>query len=125
MYVGGQFTQAGGIPANYIARWVPEPSGIESPSEEEAPDVHVSPNPMESGATVSFQSIGKSPLSIEIYDTSGRLVKTQSLGALPVGSHTRYWDGCDNNGSALASGVYFVRLSSEEFQASTRVVLVR
>jgi len=128
VYVGGSFSQAGGIPANYIARWVPEPSGIESPSEEEseeAPDIFVSPNPMESGATVTFQSIGPSPLTIEIYDTSGRLVKTQALGTLPVGSHTRYWDGCDDNGSALTSGVYFVRLSSEEFQASTRVVLVK
>jgi len=131
LYVGGQFTQAGGRPASYIARWVEQGTATdpteneETPGIEEAPGIHAAPNPMTSGANLSFQSIGFSPLTLSIYDTAGRLVRTQDLGALPAGSHTHYWDGRDASGSALASGVYFVRLSSTEQQASARVVLVR
>ena len=83
------------------------------------------PNPFDSHTMVCFQSPGLSNMTLTIYDTAGRLVRTKDLGTLPVGAHPLYWDGRDGNGSALASGVYFVRLSSAEQQASTRVVLIR
>jgi len=125
VYVGGHFTQAGGYSASRIARWVSGPTGIEPPIEGLAQVLHASPNPMTAGTNLSFQSTGLAPLTLSVYDTSGRLVRTQDLGTLPIGSQNHYWDGRDGNGTALASGVYSVRLSSEEFQASTRVVLVR
>ncbi len=129
LYVGGDFTQAGGIYANYIVRWEEDSVGTEPPMGEfvpgEFPSLQAYPNPMVSGTNLSFQSTSVSPLTLSIFDTAGRLVKTQDLGTMPIGSHSHYWDGCDEGGSALASGVYLVRLSSAEQQASTRVVLVR
>ncbi len=129
VFAGGDFTQAGGNPANNIACWVPEPTGTEPPMAEVFPSgrslLQASPNPLTDGTNLSFQSISASPLTLFIYDTTGRLVRTQDLGTLPDGSHSHYWDGNDGNGSSLASGVYFVRLSSTEQQASTRVVLIR
>jgi hypothetical protein len=129
VYVGGDFTQAGGNSSYRIARWVTDPVGTQPPMGEvfpgESPSLWASPNPLTEGTNLSFQSLGPSPLTLEIYDTAGRPVKTHNLGALPVGSHSHYWDGRDGNGSPLVSGVYFVRLSSLEQQTSTRVVLVR
>jgi hypothetical protein len=129
VYVGGLFTNAGGNPTNYIARWVPDPVGTEPPMGEvvpgESPFLQASPNPMTDGTKISFRSMGLSPLTLSIYDTAGRMVRTQDLGTLPAGAHSHYWDGRDGNGSALASGVYFLRLSSPEQQAYARVVLVR
>ncbi len=87
--------------------------------------LQASPNPLTDGTNLSFQITGDSPLTLEIFDIAGRLVRDQELGALLAGSHTHYWDGRDEKGSALASGVYFVRLSSTEFEASTRVILIR
>jgi hypothetical protein len=128
VYVGGELKQAGGSPANYIARWV-EDVGIESPTWEvisnEPQLLFASPNPTATGTNLSFQSLDTSPLTLSIYDTAGRLVRTQDLGSLPIGSYSHYWDGRDGNGSTLASGVYFVRLFSAEQRASARVVLVR
>jgi flagellar hook assembly protein FlgD len=85
----------------------------------------VAPNPFSMSTTVVFQSPGLSTLTLQVYDTAGRLVRSQPLGNSPAGQHTITWDGRDSLGAGLASGVYLVRLSSEEFQASTRVVLVR
>ena len=88
-------------------------------------NLRASPNPMETGTTISFESIGLSPLTLEIYDAAGHLVRTEDLGTLPTGSQARYWDGLDGSGCALAQGVYFLRLSSADLEASTRVVLLR
>ncbi len=125
VYVGGQFTQAGGNPANYIARWRDPDVGINATPEVITGTIHASPNPTASGVELSFQSDGFSPLTLEIYDTAGRLVRTEALGTLPAGSQAHYWNGQGGNGQALAQGVYFVRLSSSELEASTRVVLLR
>lgn len=125
VYVGGDFTQAGEIPASYIACWVEQGTAIDPTEDEETPGILAIPNPIATGANLSFQSIGLSPLTLSVYDTAGRLVRKQELGTLPAGSHTHYWDGRDGSGSPLASGVYFVRLSCAELQASTRVVLIR
>lgn len=129
VYVGGFLTQAGGNPAWKIARWVEDPTGTTSPMVEAVPNANLmlnaSPNPMTSGTNLSFQSTSVSPLTLSIYNTAGRLVRTENLGAMPIGSHTNQWDGRDGNGSPLAPGVYFVRLFSAEQQAFTRVVLVK
>jgi hypothetical protein len=125
VYVGGKFSQAGGYYSFFIASWMGQGTAIDPTEYEETPGILAFPNPMTSGANLSFQSIGLSPLTLSVYDTAGRLVRTQELGTVPAGSHTHYWDGRDGSGSPLACGVYFVRLSSTELQASTRVVLIR
>ena len=128
VYVGGSFTEAGVSPANRIARWNPN-TGTEPPSEEIPisldASLHASPNPTSTGTELSFQSSGLSPLKLEVFDTAGRLVSAENLGTLPAGSQTHYWAGFDGNGHFLAQGVYFLRLSSSELEASTRVVLLR
>lgn len=99
VYAGGWFTQAGGSPANRIACWVGDSTGTESPMSDVIPgtnlNLRASPNPMETGTTISFESIGLSPLTLEIYDAAGHLVRTEDLGTLPTGSQARYWDGLD------------------------------
>ena len=125
VYVGGEFTEAGGSPANYIARWRDPEVGIDATPEVITGTLHASPNPTASGVELSFRNTGLSPLTLEIYDAAGRLVSAQDLGTLPAGAQSCYWGGLDGNGQALAQGVYFVRLSSSELEASTRVVLLR
>lgn len=85
----------------------------------------VSPNPVVTGASLTFQSTGSSPVTLEIYDTAGRLADTRELGVLQPGSNSHYWDARDEGGSALGSGVYFVRVRSADFQSVTRVAVTR
>lgn len=126
VYVGGKFLNVGGLfDSPNIACWVSAPAGIEPPVERTASTIHISPNPMTTGTYLSFQSIGPAPITLKIYDTTGRLLGIQELGTLPNGSQTHYWDALDEGGAPLASGVYFLQLASTDFQASTRAVLVR
>jgi len=120
LYVGGEFTEAGGSPASYIARWR-EQVGIDANPEVITGILHASPNPTASCVEHSFRSTGLYPLTLEIYDAAGQLVRAQDLGTLPAGSQARYCGGLDGNGQALAQGVYFVRLYSDVLEASTRV----
>jgi len=85
----------------------------------------VAPNPFSISTTLFFQSPGLSTLTLQVYDTAGRLVRTQPLGNSPAGQHSITWDGRDASGAELASGIYFIRLMSTEQQASAKVLLVR
>ncbi len=65
------------------------------------------------------------PMSVMVYDARGRLTKTLMDGALPRGLHCAVWDGTDERGLAVPSGVYFCQYRAGERSASSRLVLVR
>ena len=85
----------------------------------------VFPNPMRSAVSITYTTPGLFPVSLEIYDTSGRLVRTGEPGTPSPGEHSTWWDGRDSRGAELAPGVYFIRLRCMESQAFARVVIVR
>ncbi|MDI6792459.1 MAG: FlgD immunoglobulin-like domain containing protein [bacterium] len=69
------------------------------------------PNPLNPETWIPFELAGEANVSIRIYNLSGNLVRTMELGKLGAGSYTSkgesvYWDGKDNNGNEVASGVY-------------------
>jgi len=85
----------------------------------------VAPNPFSTITTVLFQSPGLSTLTLQVYDTAGRLVRNQFLGDSQAGQNSVTWDGKDSQGAELGTGVYFIRLMIAEQQASAKVILVR
>jgi flagellar hook assembly protein FlgD len=62
---------------------------------------------------------------LEVYDTTGRRVRLLAEGALPAGSHAVRWDGTDQGGAALGSGVYLVRLTAGDLVFVRKALLVR
>ena len=90
-------------------------------------NLHVAPNPFSKLTTVSF-SIGQSAKSmvIQIYDATGRLVRDFSY-AIPHAPCPMQisWEGDDNAGRKLPSGVYFVTLRAGEYSETKKVLLVR
>jgi len=85
----------------------------------------VAPNPFFMSVSVLFQSPGLSAVTLQVYDTTGRLVRNQFHGDSPAGQNSITWDGKDSQGAELGTGVYFIRLRSVEQQASAKVLLVR
>ncbi len=70
-----------------------------------------SPNPFGGSTRIAFEvgsDVGTA--SLAVYDLRGRLVRTLVAGAVDLGRHTASWDGRDDGGRAVPSGVYFVRL---------------
>jgi hypothetical protein len=83
------------------------------------------PNPFNPSTTVKFSVPTAGPVSLNVYDLQGRLVKTLAHGHFSGGDHARVWDGTTNNGSRAASGSYVVRMTAGPNQAVTKLSLVK
>ena len=87
------------------------------------------PNPFNPETWIPYQLSQDSPVSVSIYDATGQLIRTLSLGIQSAGfynsgGHALYWDGKNAFGEPVASGVYFYTLKAGEFTA-TRKMLIR
>ena len=60
-----------------------------------------------------------------VYNILGQLVKVLVDGDQAAGPHTVVWDGRDNAGGEISSGVYFYRVRAGDFSATRKMVLVR
>jgi hypothetical protein len=76
------------------------------------------------GETESGPS-GSAPVLIELYDVGGRRIQTLKKGLLPSGEYSIAWNGVDDRGKQVASGVYFVRLQVGAKVYSRKMVLLR
>lgn len=81
--------------------------------------------PVTEGASVVFELPRESPVNLRIFDITGWTVRTLVAGrTLAAGRYSMPWNGQDESGSRLASGVYFCRMTAGEFAATRRVVLI-
>lgn len=71
------------------------------------------PNPSIDRATLSFSLASEGRAELVVYDASGRLVRTIARAWMPQGRHIEEWNLRDSSGIAVATGVYFVRLSAD------------
>ncbi|NIR52636.1 T9SS type A sorting domain-containing protein, partial [candidate division KSB1 bacterium] len=64
-------------------------------------------------------------VELEIYDISGRKVRTVVNKNMEAGSHQVVWDGYDEVGNQAASGVYFYRIQAGKFAAVNKMLLMK
>jgi hypothetical protein len=84
------------------------------------------PNPFNPRTTIHFRvEADAARASLRIYDVAGRLVRTLLDGAVGAGDHRIVWQGRDDRGGEVASGVYFYRLEVDGASWSRSMVLVR
>jgi hypothetical protein len=84
------------------------------------------PNPSAGETTFTMTAPQDRPARLSIYDLQGRHVVTLLRAPLISGVTNVAWDGCDEKGTTLASGIYVARLvSGEETLATTRLVVLR
>jgi len=84
------------------------------------------PNPFNPTTTIRFGLPAPSAVSLEIYDVAGRLVRRLKIGAVePAGFHQVTWQGKDDRGRELGSGVYLYRLTVGEVVKTRSMTLVR
>jgi len=83
------------------------------------------PNPFSVATNIHFSLQTRSRVSITIYDLLGRKVANVLSKTLPAGTFAAHWDGRDDNGNQVATGVYFSRLTAEDKTSSHALVLIR
>ena len=87
------------------------------------------PNPFNPETWIPFQLADKSNVTIQIYTPTGNLVRTLSLGMMSAGNYTSqskaiHWDGRNNQGEPVSSGIYLYTINAGDFSA-TRKMLIR
>jgi hypothetical protein len=83
------------------------------------------PNPFNPMTTIRYSLPEASDVSLVVYDAAGHRVRTLVGGSMPPGNHEVPWDGVDDDGVRVASGVYFYRLEAGVFVQTRRMVLIR
>ena len=104
--------------------WNPTVSTKEIPNaKQQIPRLTAAPNPFTTQTTISAKWDNPARINIEIYNNAGLLIKTLQSGSQPAGSCKIFWNGTDNIGNYLPTGVYVVvlRVDGKEF-ASVKVV---
>ena len=84
------------------------------------------PNPFNPSTTIRFSVSQGGSAMLEIYDLTGRHVRTLLSGEVAGGTHSAQWDGRDERGSSVGSGVYFYRLRlGSKLESSRKMILMR
>ena len=92
--------------------------------------LHNYPNPFNPETWIPYQLAKPADVTIRIYAASGVLVRTLALGYQPVGiyqyrSRAAYWDGKNEVGESVASGIYFYTLTAGDFTATRKMLIMK
>jgi hypothetical protein len=83
------------------------------------------PNPSTGQVAVRYRLPKPMTVTIDVFNAAGAFVRRLADGAWPAGEHMMQWDGRDQNGNALPSGMYVARMVTPDGTTSGRLVLTR
>jgi len=117
---GGVYVLQGGF-------WAPTTTPtVDAPIVDPVPIVFAArgpqPNPFHASTTLAFDLPAARPVQLVVYGLDGRAVRHLIEARFDVGRHRAIWDGRDDRGHLVSSGIYFSRLVAGEFKSTLRIV---
>jgi len=83
------------------------------------------PNPFNPETRISFSLPEQTYVNLDIFNILGQKVNTLASGEYPAGNHSVTWDGKNRSGENVSTGIYFYRLSTENFTQTRRMLLLK
>jgi flagellar hook assembly protein FlgD len=83
------------------------------------------PNPFNPTTTIAFSIPTAGPVALSVHDITGRRVATLAQGVYQPGDFTAVWNGKDDAGTGVPSGIYFARLHAGEYTATKKMALIK
>ena len=83
------------------------------------------PNPFNSQTTLSYRLAKEKRVSISIFDIYGNNIKRFNYGIMPPGKYDIQWDGKNNLGSIVSSGMYFYILNHSQMNQAKKMILAK
>jgi hypothetical protein len=83
------------------------------------------PNPFNPTTSIKFDMKDKGMVTLKVYNVAGQLVRTLVNGTKDAGSYAITWDGKNDRGSAVASGIYFYKMETKDFSQTKKMVMLR
>jgi len=86
---------------------------------------NIYPNPFNPSTTISFSLPIRSQVELSVYNILGNKIATLENEIFDRGLHHKIWNGKDNNGVNVGSGVYFCKMKSENFQQIKKLTILK
>jgi hypothetical protein len=124
-------TQFGSINPPFYSVWDFDEEGVTAIDEETGivlrnPNLRANyPNPFNPTTTLVFELPKQMKVKLIVYDVLGRQVRTLINGPSKPGIHQVIWNATSDNGVSVSSGVYFYRLTTENYDKTMKMVLMR
>jgi len=83
------------------------------------------PNPFNPSTTLSFSLAKSGQARLAVYNTKGQLIRTLVDSELPGGQHSVVWNGLDDAGRSVSSGVYLYKLEANSASQTRRMLLMK
>ena len=83
------------------------------------------PNPFNPNTNISFSLDKSAPAQVTIYNQKGQMVKSFDMPTAKQGVTTLDWNGTDNHGNSVSSGIYYFRLKSGSYSSTKKMVLMK
>ena len=83
------------------------------------------PNPFNPVTSIAYDLSSVTYVTLKVYDLLGRHVRTLVNESQIAGSYLAVWDGKDNTGGMVSTGIYLYRLETEQFISTKKMVLLR
>jgi len=125
-FQGWQRAEAWGAPI--ILTDTPLPTSVESPEVPIARTFSLSqnyPNPFNPGTTLNYQLPHTSDVTIVVYDLLGKEIRTLVDEKKQAGSYRVKWDGTNNTGHQVSSGIYFCKMITPDFTKIQKMMLLK
>jgi hypothetical protein len=121
------FTAAVGDSVDIDAVTIREPTGVMD--SEISPPVgyrlSASPNPFNPVVRIAYRISQSGPARLTVYDISGRRVATLVDEYHEAGEFVTKWNGLDDRNTKVSSGIYFLRITADDFTATEKLVILR
>ncbi|MDP8201455.1 MAG: T9SS type A sorting domain-containing protein, partial [Candidatus Tenebribacter burtonii] len=103
--------------------------GYETSTDEVINNSHFSavnyPNPFNPTTTIEFSIQNDSEVKLIIFNIKGQIIKSLINEYLNIGKHSVNWDGCDNSGQSVGSGVYLYQIKTPTETITKRMLLLK
>jgi hypothetical protein len=83
------------------------------------------PNPFNPETTIRYSVKETSPVTIEVYNLKGQLVRTLVNEVKTAGNYSVVWNGRDNNNQPVSSGVYFYKMNAGKYSSTKKMIMMK
>jgi hypothetical protein len=83
------------------------------------------PNPFNPATTIEYRLEKSANVTLSIFNVGGQCIRSFSVGQVRAGVHQSTWDGRDEGGQQVASGVYFYMLRADQQVLSNKMILIK
>ena len=81
--------------------------------------------PLSSSSRIAFTIKDRGAVTLKVYNVNGELVRTLINESRTAGAYTKVWDGRNDAGASVSSGVYFYKLVTSNFSQTKKMVLLK